>query len=134
METCEKIIIANQCLLFFLPTAKYNRHLRAQNIKRITTVKRSMTVSCLIKQELLFLSIKSPWDIERLLCKFKLGCSIKFILITVCCQFKKLHLKSYLTYYPHSYRKILLTREVGKRSLSILSQIVHCYKNRLCIA
>ena len=77
VETCEKVMkIANQCLLF-LPTTKYNRDLRAHKIKRITTVKRAMTVSCSIKQELFFLSIKSPWDIERLLCKFELGCSDK---------------------------------------------------------
>ena len=118
---------------FFLPTTKYNRDLRAHKIKGITTVKRVMTVSCSIKQELFFLSIKSPWDIERLLCKFDLGCSIKFVLTTVSCQFNKLHW-SYPTYYPHIYREILLTRQAGKHSLSILSQIVHCYKNRLCIA
>ena len=45
-ESCKKIIkIANQRLLF-LPTAKYNRDVRASKIKRITTVNREMTVSC----------------------------------------------------------------------------------------
>ena len=75
VETCEKVTkIANHCLLL-LPTAKYNRDLRTHKIKRITTVKRAMTVSCTIKQELFFLSIKSPWDIERFLFKFELGLS-----------------------------------------------------------
>ena len=77
VETYEKIMkIANRCL-FFLPTAKYNRDLRAHKIKRITTAKRAITVSCSIKQELFLLRIKSPWDIERLLCKFELCCSDK---------------------------------------------------------
>ena len=34
-------------------------------------------VSCSIKQYQFFLSIKIPWDIERLLCQFELGCSFK---------------------------------------------------------
>ena len=51
---------------------------------------------------------------------------IKFVLITVCCQFNKLHLKSYPTYYPHIYREILLTRQAGNHSLSIFGQIVQC--------
>ena len=38
------------------------------------------------------------------------------------------------TYYPHIYREILLTQQAGKHSLRILSQIVHWYKNLLCIA
>ena len=99
VETCEKIIkIANQS--FFLPTAKYNRDLRAHKMKRITSVKRAMTVSCSIKQDLFFLSIKSHWDIEKLLCKFELGCSDKIRSFNGLLQFNKLHLKS--------YRKILL--------------------------
>ena len=36
-----------------------------------------MIVSCSIKQELFCLSIKSPWDIEKLLCKFELDYSDK---------------------------------------------------------
>ena len=77
VKTCEKVIkIVNQCLLV-LPTTKYERGLRAHKIKRITTVKRAITMSCSIKPELFFLSIKRLWNTERVLCKFELGCSDK---------------------------------------------------------
>ena len=86
----------------FFPTTKYNQDLRAHKIKRITTVKRDITVSCSIKQEFFFLSIESPSDIERLLYKFELGCSDK---VHSCkcllCHFSKPHLKNYPTYYSH---------------------------------
>ena len=121
VETCEKIIkMANHCLLF-LPTADYNRDLRAHKIKRITNVKGAVTVSC--SKSL------GCWKAN-----LSLVVLIKFVLIMACCQLNKLHFKSYPTYCPHIYREILLTRQVGKHSLNILSQIVHCYKNRLCIA
>ena len=83
-----------------------------------------MTVSCSIKQELFFLSIKSPWDTKRLLCKFELGCSDKIRSYNGLPPIYQTDSKSYSTYYPHIYREILLTRQTGNHSLSIFGQIV----------
>ena len=80
-------------------------------------------MNCSIEQELFFLSIKSPCDIKKILCKFELGCSDKIF-----CRVRV------PTYHPHVNREILLTRQAGKHTLRILSQIFHCYRNLLCIA
>ena len=83
----------NKSVSFFLPTTKYNRDLHARKTKKITTVNRATTVSCSIKQELFFLSIKSHWDtgiLKDFCSNLSLIVLIKFVLITVCCQFTKL--------------------------------------------
>ena len=72
-----------------------------------------------------FWSTNSSWDIERILCKSELAYSDK----------TRSHKKLFAAYklntcYPQFHRGSPLTRQVVKHSLSILSQTVHCYKNR----
>ena len=117
---CEKKIkIANQCLLFFLPTAKYNRDLRAHKIKRITTGKGQWLWVVQLSKSWSFWASKVPGILKGFCTNLSLIVLIKFVLITVSCQFNKLHLNSYPTYYPQSYREILLTGQTGKHSLSM---------------
>ena len=85
-----------------------------------------MTVSCSIKQELFFLSIKNHWDTERLLFKFELDCSYKIRPYNGLLPIYQTNLKSYPTYYPNIYREIPLTRQTDSHSLSIFGQIVQC--------